>query len=243
MKKNSSPRPPTASSAKWHAQRSKLLRHEKEVTKHYDRVAAERRRLPMVKVDKKYSFASPGGKRSLRELFEGRRQLIIYHFMFDPDWDAGCPGCTGYVDGLGDLSLLAERDTTFALVSRAPLAKLRAYKKKKRWVQAWYSSFGSDFNYDYHVTLDDKVTPVVYDYRSKAEMVRLEVPNPTEGETHGISVFFRAGTDVYHTYSTYARGVEGLTDAVRLLDLTPFGRQQDWEDSPRGWPQRPTYGG
>ncbi|HEY0945692.1 MAG TPA: DUF899 family protein, partial [Opitutaceae bacterium] len=128
-------------------------------------------------------------------------------------------------------------------VSRAPIEKIEAYKAKKGWDFPWYSSFGSDFNYDFHVTLDENVCPVEYNFLSKAEMLAREVPNQTEGEAHGLSVYFRRNDDVYHTYSTYARGVENLTDAYSLLDVTPYGRQEDWEDSPSGWPQRPTYGG
>jgi predicted dithiol-disulfide oxidoreductase (DUF899 family) len=233
--------PPVASRAEWLDARRKHLAHEKELTKHYDRVSAERRRLPMVRLEKDYRFDAPNGKRSLADLFEGRLQLIVYHFMFDPTWEKGCPGCTGFVDALGDLSMLADRNTTFALISRAPLAKLEAYKKLRGWNRPWYSSFGSDFNYDFHVTLDEKVAPVEYNYQSKAEMLAHDVPNQTEGEGHGLSVFFRLDDDLFHTYSAYARGVERLTDAYSLLDTTPYGRQEDWEDSPRGWPQKPTY--
>jgi len=236
------PHPPVASREKWLAERRKLLRLEKKVTREYDRVAAARRRLPMVKVEKEYLFDAPGGKQDLHDLFAGRRQLIVYHFMFDPKWNKGCPGCTGYVDALGDLSMLAERDTTFVLISRAPLAKLRAYRKKRDWDVTWVSSYGSDFNYDYHVTLDPKVAPVEYNYRTKSQLLEREAPSQVEGEAHGMSVFFHAGRDVFHTYSAYARGVEGVTDAYSLLDLTPYGRQEDWEHSPRGWPQKPTYG-
>lgn len=234
--------PPIASRSEWLAQRTQLLGREKEVTRLRDRVAAERRRLPMVRIDKDYSFEGPTGKRRLVDLFEDRLQLIVYHFMFDPAWEKGCPGCTGYVDSLGDLSMLATRNTTFALISRAPLAKLEAYRKQRGWERAWYSSFGSDFNYDFHVTLDEKVRPVDYNYRTKAEMIAQDSPNQTEGEAHGLSVFFRLNDDVYHTYSTYARGVESLTDAYSLLDVTPYGRQEDWEDSPPDWPQQPTFG-
>ncbi len=234
--------PPIASRSEWLAQRTQLLGREKEVTRLRDRVAAERRRLPMVRIEKDYSFEGPTGKRRLVDLFEGRLQLIVYHFMFDPAWEKGCPGCTGYVDSLGDLSMLATRNTTFALISRASLAKLEAYRKQRGWERAWYSSFGSDFNYDFHVTLDEKVRPVDYNYRTKAEMIAQDSPNQTEGEAHGLSVFFRLNDDVYHTYSTYARGVESLTDAYSLLDVTPYGRQEDWEDSPPDWPQQPTYG-
>lgn len=236
------PMPPVVSQEEWLAKRKELLSDEKELTKHLDRVNAARRRLPMVKLDKSYSFDGPSGEVNLLDLFQGRRQLIVYHFMFDPAWEKGCPGCTGYVDALGDLPMLNQRDTTFVLISRAPLAKLQAYKALKGWDLPWYSSFGSDFNYDFHVTLDENVAPVEYDYRSKAEMIALKVPNPTQGEEHGLSVFFRVDQDVFHTYSTYARGTESLTDAYALLDRTPYGRQEDFEDSPQGWPQKPTYG-
>ena len=209
--------PPIATRDEWLAARKTLLAHEKEVTKQHDRVSAERRRLPMVKLEKTYTFDGPEGKRSLLDLFDGHRQLIVYHFMFDPEWEKGCDGCTGYVNELADLSLLSARDTQFVLISRAPLAKLQAYKARKGWDRPWYSSFGSDFNYDFQVTTD-------------------------KGEAHGLSVFFRIDDDVFHTYSTYNRGTESLTDSYSLLDVTPYGRQEDWEDSPSGWPQHPTYG-
>jgi predicted dithiol-disulfide oxidoreductase (DUF899 family) len=209
--------PRIGTSDEWLAARKTLLAHEKELTKHYDRVSVERRRLPMVKLEKTYTFDGPEGKRSLSDLFDGHRQLIVYHFMFDPAWDNGCEGCTGYVNALADLSMLPARDTQFVLISRAPFAKLHAYKTRKGWERPWYSSFGSDFNDDFQVTTDT-------------------------GETHGLSVFFRIDDAIFHTYSTYNRGTESLTDAYRLLDTTPYGRQEDWEDSPSGWPQRPTYG-
>jgi predicted dithiol-disulfide oxidoreductase (DUF899 family) len=243
MTTNGSAHPAIVSRNEWLVERKVLLGHEKDLTKHYDRVNAERRRLPMVKIDKDYVFDGPNGKRHLKDLFDGRRQLIVYHFMFDPAWDKGCSGCTSFVDALGDLSLLEKRDTTFVVVSRAPLAKLDAYQALKGWTIAWFSSFGSDFNYDFHVTLDPKVTPAEYNYRNKAEMAAAKGhPVLMEGEEHGLSVFFRIDDDVFHTYSVYARGTESLTDAYRLFDTTPYGRQQDFEDSPRGWPQHPTYG-
>ena len=162
--------------------------------------------------------------------------------MFDPSWEKGCPGCTAYANAIGDLSMLDKCDTTFVMVSRAPLSKLEAYKERQGWPFAWVSSLGSEFNYDFHVTNDEKIAPVEYNYRSKAECEANKVPNALAGEEHGLSVFFRIGEDVFHTYSAYARGTEPLTDARALLDVTPYGRQQDFEDSPPGWPQRPTYG-
>jgi predicted dithiol-disulfide oxidoreductase (DUF899 family) len=235
--------PPIVTRAQWRAQRLELLAHEKELTKAYDRVNAERRHLPMVRIDKSYVFAGPAGPVTLGDCFAGRRQLIVYHFMFDPGWEKGCKGCTGFVDALGDLSLLASRDTTFVVISRAPLPKLQAYRAEKGWDIAWLSSFGSDFNYDFHATLDPEKAPVEYNYRTKAETEAAEGKAVhMEGEAHALSVFFRLGPDVFHTYSAFARGCEGLTDAYHLLDMTPYGRQQDFEDSPAGWPQRPTYG-
>jgi predicted dithiol-disulfide oxidoreductase (DUF899 family) len=242
MTTNAVPHPPIVSRDQWLGERKKLLAREKELTRQYDRVNAERRRLPMVRIEKDYVFDGPGGKQRLQDLFDGRRQLVIYHFMFDPSWEKGCPGCTGYVNGLGDLSLLNKCDTSFAVVSRAPLAKLEAYKAEKGWSIPWFSSFGSDFNYDFHVTNDEEVAPVEYNYRNKAEPEAAKVPNAISGEEHGLSVFFRLGEDVFHSYSVYARGTEPLTGARSLLDMTPYGRQQDFEGSPPGWPQHPTYG-
>lgn len=239
MKTSTLAHPPVVSPETWLAKRKALLAEEKALTQQRDHVNAKRRRLPMVKLNKQYVFESPTGSTSLLDLFENRRQLIIYHFMFSPDREAGCPGCTGFVNALGDLSLLKECDTTFALVSRAPLAKLEPYKAKHGWNLPWVSSFGSDFNYDFHVTLDESVAPVEYNYRSQPDLG--ESPF-MKGENHGLSVFFRLDDDVFHTYSTYARGVENLTNAYSLLDVTPYGRQQDFEDSPPGWPQKPTYG-
>lgn len=227
------PQPRIASREEWKELRKQLLVKEKQLTREWDALNAERRRMPMVKIDKEYTFDGPNGKASLSDLFEGRRQLIIYHFMFGPDWDKGCMGCTGYVNELGNLSFLNERNTTFALVSRAPLAKLEAYKAEQGWNKTWYSSFDSDFNYDFHVTFDPSIALPEYNYQ----------PDPdAKGESHGLSVFFRTDDGVFHTDSTFARGVENLTNAYSLLDRTPYGRQEDWEDSPEGWPQKPTYG-
>ena len=236
------PHPSIVAQEEWLDARKNLLAQEKELTKQYDRVNAQRRRLPMVKIEKDYEFDTPEGKRSLKDLFQGRRQLIVYHFMFGPDWEQGCMGCTGFVDAIGDLSMLAERDTTFTLISRAPLAKLEAYRAEKRWSVPWASSFGSHFNYDFHVTLDEKVAPLEYNYMDKAALEARRGEGKVEGEDHGLSVFFRIGDDLFHTYSAYARGTENLTNSYTLLDVTPYGRQEDFEESPAGWPQKPTYG-
>lgn len=232
--------PPVASREEWQKARVALLAREKELTTHYDRVNAERRRLPMVKVDKSYKFDAPDGKKSLLDLFNGKRQLIVYHFMFDPAWQKGCPGCTWFASALGDLTKLYDRETNFVMVSRAPLEKLMPYKNERGWKQDWVSSFGSDFNYDFHTTLDDSVAPREYNYLSGAELDAKG--GEVSGEAHAISVFFRVGDDIFHTYQTFARGTETHVDAYTLLDLTPYGRQQDFEDSPAGFPQKPTYG-
>ena len=234
--------PQVASRDQWLVARKELLAKEKEASRARDALSAERRRLPMIPITKEYLFEGPGGQATLADMFEGRHQLIVYHFMFDPGWDEGCNACSILVDNMGHLAHLHARDTSLALVSRAPLAKIEGHKARMGWTVPWYSSFGSDFNYDFHVTLDEKVRPVEYDYRTKAEMEAAKVPNPTKGEEHGLSVFFRIDNDVFHTYSTYARGTESLTDAYALLDRTPYGRQEDFEDSPPGWPQKPTYG-
>lgn len=238
------PHPPIVSRNDWLAERKKLLEAEKKHTREYDEINAQRRRLPMVKLEKDYSFDGPKGRARLLDLFEGRRQLIVYHFMFDPSWEKGCPGCTGLVDALGDLSMLADRETSFVLISRAPLAKLEKYKQERGWDRTWVSSNGTDFNYDFHVTLDKAVVTLQYNYRDQAELEQRKESEPhfVEGESHGLSVFFHIDDDVFHTYSTYARGCENLTNSYALLDRTPFGRQEDFEDSPAGWPQRPTYG-
>lgn len=237
------PHPPIVSRAHWLGERKSLLEKEKAHTRTYDAINAQRRRLGMVKIEKDYRFDGPEGEQNLLDLFAGKHQLIVYHFMFDPEWDKGCIGCTGLVDALGDLSMLGERDTRFVLISRAPLAKLEKYKAQRGWDRAWYSSFGSDFNYDFHTTIDPAVAPVMINFRTKEEFEAAKDKKQTYvGETHGLSVFFRIGDEVYHTYSAYARGVESLTNAYALLDVTPYGRQEDFEDSPAGWPQKPTYG-
>ncbi len=227
------PHPPITTEAEWLAARKAQLELEKEATKHKDRVNAARRRMPMVKVEKEYVLEGPDGMIRLADLFDGRPQLIIHHVMYDPADERACPGCTGHINAYGDLSGLGDRKTSFAIVSRAPISKLLAYKAAQGWTLPWYSSFDSDFNYDFHVTLDPAKGSTEYNYKDQGEK---------KGEWPGMSVFFRVGDDIYHTNSVYARGLEPLTDSYQLLDLTPYGRQEDFEDSPEGWPQSPTYG-
>ena len=216
--------PPVVSSTEWQAAHDAFLVKEKEATRARDALAAARRRLPMLRVDKDYAFDGPDGKADLPDLFEGRRQLLLYHFMFGPNQDAGCDGCSMFVDQIGHLAHLHARDTSFALVSRAPLAKIAAYRERMGWTIPWYSSFASDFNVDLGLS-PETPAPGVYQ----------------DGETFGLSVFLRDGDSVFRTYFTTSRGVEALGSVWTLLDLTPLGRQELWEDSPAGYPQGKPY--
>ena len=204
----------------WQRARDELLVKEKEHMKAGDALAAERRRLPMVRIDKDHVFDGRDGKASLVDLFEGRRQLIVYHFMFAPGvegWpDAGCPGCSMMVDQFGHPAHLHARDTSLAVVSLAPLAAIEAYRQRMGWTFPWFSSEGTDFNVDFGLS-----TP--------------------QGETFGLSAFLRDGDDVYRTYFTTQRGVETLGPVWSFLDVTPLGRQESWEDSPEGYPQTPPF--
>jgi predicted dithiol-disulfide oxidoreductase (DUF899 family) len=228
--------PEVVSRDEWLVARKELLTKEKQFTRKRDALNVERRELPMVRIDKDYVFEGPEGKVGLLDLFDGRRQLIVGHFMFDPSWEDGCPSCSAGADELSDglLEHLHARDTTFVYVSRAPLAKLEAYKARKGWTFPWYSSHGSDFNYDFHVTLDESVAPIEYNYRTKAEHEEAGTSYYVEGEqpieAPGTSFFLRDGDDVFHTYSTYARGAEMLGGSYYFLDLTALGRQEDWEE-------------
>jgi predicted dithiol-disulfide oxidoreductase (DUF899 family) len=232
--------PDITSRAEWLAARKHLLSREKELTRVRDALNSDRRRLPMVRIDKPYVFDGPGGKATLLDLFEGRRQLMLQHFMFDPSWEDGCPSCSADADERSDglVAHLDARNTTFAAVSRAPLAKLEAYKARKGWKFPWYSSHGSDFNYDFHTTIDESVAPLEINYRTRAE---LEAASPGHWvltaeqpiEMPGISCFLREGDDVFHTYSVFARGTEAIGGAYAYLDLTALGRQEDWEE-PKG---------
>lgn len=232
IKKEKISLPEIVSRDEWRSQRIKLLKKEKAFTRARDELNAERRCLPMVRVEKDYELNSPEGRASLLDLFKDRHQLIVYHFMFDPDWNEGCPSCSAWADQIarGHLNHLHTRGTTLALVSRAPLSKIEPFRKRMGWTVPWYSSFGSDFNYDFHVTQDESVTPIEYNYRDKATLEHLGQDHHTKGEQPGLSCFLRDEDKVYHTYSTYGRGGEQVGGAYYFLDLTALGRQEEWEE-------------
>jgi predicted dithiol-disulfide oxidoreductase (DUF899 family) len=230
--------PRIATRDEWRAARKDLLAKEKELTRQRDVLNIERRELPMVEVEKDYVFDGPQGAVHLADIFEGRWQLIIYHFMFGPDWDEGCPSCTAGTDEMsaGLLKHLHVRDTTYAMVSRAPLAKLERWKARHGWDIPWYSSFGTDFNYDFGVTVDEKAGSGEYNYRTRADFEAIgsdffDTPQPFE--MPGRSCFLQVDGRVFHTYSQYARGLESTGGSYYFLDLTALGRQEEWEE-PKG---------
>jgi predicted dithiol-disulfide oxidoreductase (DUF899 family) len=224
----------------WMAARKRLLASEKELTRLRDRSSAERRALPWVRVDKEYTFETPAGKRSLSDLFEGRRQLLVYHFMFAPDWDVGCKSCSFWADGFERSGVhLAARDVTLTAISRAPLAKLQAFARRLGWTFAWASSLGSDFNFDYGVSFSpEAIASGEVDYNFG--------PHRAFGsEMPGISVFAKddAGA-VFHTYSCYARGIDAVNPTYQLLDLVPKGRDEEGLPGTMSWLRlRDDYGG
>ncbi|MGI8754644.1 MAG: DUF899 domain-containing protein [Acidimicrobiales bacterium] len=229
--------PKITSYDEWRAARVELLAEEKALTRARDALNTQRRELPMVRVDKDYRFDGPSGPVGLVDLFGGRPQLIVQHFMFDPAWDDGCPSCTSGVDELADglVDHLQKRNTTYVLVSRAPIDKIENYRQRRGWTLPWYSSFGSDFNYDFHVSLDPVIAPVEYNFRDADELERSGAGWMNEGtwEQPGYSAFLHTADGVFHTYSMYARGAEWSGGSYAFLDLTPLGRQEDWEE-PKG---------
>lgn len=223
--------PPIASREDWLAARRALLEREKELTRALDDLNAERRKLPRVRVEKAYRFEGPRGAAGLADLFEGRSQLVIYHFMLDPDHEEGCPGCSQMADCIPHLAHLHARDTSLAMVSRARFPTIEAFRRRMDWQLPWYSSFGSDFNYDYHVTMDPQRN-TEWNYRDFRQL-QADGKLPAEvTELPGVSVFLRDGDAVYHTYSAYARGLDLLVGTLRFLDLTPFGRGEGWGGMP-----------
>jgi predicted dithiol-disulfide oxidoreductase (DUF899 family) len=214
--------PQIVSEAQWRVARDTLLVKEKQLTRARDELAAERRRLPMMRVEKDYVFAGSKGEVPLIDLFEGRRQLLLYHFMYAPSahgWpEAGCPGCSMFLDSVGRFALthLNARDASFAVVALASLQKIEAYRLRMQWPVTWVSSAQNTFNTD------------------------LGLSRP-EGEQHGLSVFIRDGEQIFRTYFTSSRGLETVGTIWSLLDLTPYGRQEEWEDTPPGRPQSAPY--
>jgi predicted dithiol-disulfide oxidoreductase (DUF899 family) len=231
ISKNAIENPKIVSRDEWLAARKNLLAKERQLTHERDAIAAERRQLPWVKVEKNYIFDSPGGKKTLADLFDDKSQLIIYHFMFGPDWKEGCPSCSFNMDHT-DAALvhLAQRDVSFAAVSRASLSKIAAFKKRMGWRFTWVSSYGTDFNYDYHASFTpEEVTKGKVNYNFDL----VEFPS---AEAPGISVFYKdKNGDVFHTYSAYARGTENVVNTYNYLDLVPKGRDEDGLYFPMAW--------
>lgn len=225
--------PDVVTREQWLEARKDLLVREKQATRERDALNAERRRLPMVRIDKEYRFTGPGGDVTLADLFGEYPQLIVQHVMFGPDWEAACPGCTAGIDEIseGMLRHLKSRDTNFVLISLAPLDKLEKYRASRGWTVPWYSSYGSDFNIDFQatVTKDD----AVYNYRPEPDLVG----DAESVEMSGVSCFLRDADEVFHTYSTWARGTDYVGNAYTLLDLTAFGRSEGWEE-PKGRARR-----
>jgi predicted dithiol-disulfide oxidoreductase (DUF899 family) len=224
--------PEVVSQQEWRAARVALLEQEKALTRQRDAVSEARRRLPMVEVTKDYRFTGPQGEVGLLDLFEGRVQLIVGHFMFHPEWEDGCPSCSAGADEVADglLEHLHVRDTTLAYVSRAPLERIERYKARKGWTFPWYSSEGSEFNYDFHATLDASVAPLEYNFRGAGELPdSFSDPAGQPFDMPGTSCFLRVEDRVFHTYSSYARGAEWTGGSYAFLDLTALGRQEDWE--------------
>jgi predicted dithiol-disulfide oxidoreductase (DUF899 family) len=225
---------PVVSHEKWLSARTALLEKEKDFTKLRDEVSRQRRQLPWEAVNKKYIFEGPNGKQALPELFDGRSQLIVYHFMFDPKWDAGCPHCSFWADNFNGIIVhLNHRDATMIAVSRAPFSKLAAYEKRMGWNFKWVSSFETDFNFDYRVSFTpEEVAKKEAFYNFKAQ----KTPGT---EAAGCSIFCKAANGkVFHTYSAYARGIDMVNGAYHYLDLLPKGRDEVGQSNPQFWVRR-----
>jgi len=216
--------------AEWLAARKELLTKEKEFTRLRDDLSRQRREMPWVKMEKAYRFDSPEGAKTLADLFDGRSQLVVYHFMLGPGWKEGCPSCSYLADSFDSAALhMAHRDTSFAVISRAPSPEIEAFKKRMGWRFPWVSSFGTDFNYDFHVSFPKEQAEagkVYYNF----EMMEF----PSE-EAPGMSVFYKKGDEIFHSYSTYARGLDILVPTYNLLDLTPKGRDEDSLPNTMAW--------
>ena len=227
-----------ATTDQWVAARAALLDEEKAFTRARDALNTKRRELPMVEVTEPYTFDGRDGPATLLDLFDGRRQLILYHFMFDPSWEDGCPSCTAGTDELssGFFEHLHQRDTSYAMVSRAPIEKLERWRVRRGWDVPWYSSFSSEFNLDFGATIDESKRPGVYNFRTRAEekAAGSDVFDSDQPfEVPGRSCFLRSDDRIFHTYSQYARGLESTGGSYYFLDLTALGRQEGWEE-PKG---------
>ncbi len=220
--------PQVVSAAEWLTARKELQAAEEKGVRTLQEIASRRRQMPAVRIEKDYVFEGPAGKASLLDLFDGRTQLIVQHFMFDPDWDEGCPVCSLIADSIGTLAHLHARNTSFAAVSRAPISKIEPFRQRMGWTFPWYSSYGSDFNYDFHVTHDENVAPVEYNFRTAQELIDMGEPFfARPGEQGGVSVFFRDGDTVLHTWSGYGPVTDLLSGNDVRLDLTPLGHQDE----------------
>ena len=223
--------PNVVSQQEWIKAREELLVKEKELTHLRDQVSEQRRQLPLVKVEKAYTFEGPHGEETLSNLFDGQSQLIIYHFMYGADWDEGCPSCSFWADNFDGIDIhLKHRDITFLAISRADYKALEAYKRRMGWTFKWVSSLNSDFNYDYQVSFTPEQkdnNKTIYNYREQPYFI---------DELPGVSVFFKDDHgDIFHTYSTYSRGLDMLNGAYNYIDLAPKGRN---EDSGMSWVRR-----
>jgi predicted dithiol-disulfide oxidoreductase (DUF899 family) len=218
----------------WIAARKVLLKKEKEFTALRDQLSQQRRDLPWVAVDKEYLFEGPNGKETLSDLFDGRSQLIVYHFMYDPNWDVGCPSCSFRNDNFNDIVVhLNQRDVTMIAVSRAPYNKIDAYKKRLGWDFKWVSSYDTDFNFDYHVSFTKE------ELEKKEAFYNFTIQDPYVSEQLGVSIFYKNQSNhIFHTYSTYARGLDILNTAYNYLDLVPKGRDETGYDFPMTWIRR-----
>jgi predicted dithiol-disulfide oxidoreductase (DUF899 family) len=218
----------------WLAARSALLKKEKEFTLLRDKLGQQQRDMPWVLVDKKYLFDGPNGKQTLSDLFDGRSQLIVYHFMYDPNWDAGCPSCSFWADNFNGIVVhLNQRDVTMIAVSKAPYSKIGEYKKRMGWNFKWVSSYDNDFNFDYHVSF----TPE--ELSEKKAFYNYSFQDTHSPEREGVSVFYKdTAGHVFHTYSAYARGIDVLNVAYHYLDLVPMGRDEDGHEFPQFWVRR-----
>ena len=218
----------------WLAARSALLKEEKEFTKLRDKLGRQQRDMPWLLVDKEYLFDGPNGKQTLSDLFEGRSQLIVYHFMYDPDWDAGCPSCSFWADNFNGIIVhLNQRDVTMLAVSRAPYGKIEKYKKRMGWNLKWVSSYDNDFNFDYHVSFTSE------ELEKNEGYYNFTIVEPDSSELPGISIFYKDHSDrIFHTYSAYSRGIDILNSAYNYLDLVPKGRDEAGQEFAQFWVRR-----